>query len=42
MIDPAQLDRVRAHLVAQGERPVVIGRIERGGRKVRYVGKGRP
>ena len=42
IVDPAQLERVRAHLVAQGEKPVVIGRIERGGRKVRYVGQGHP
>jgi phosphoribosylformylglycinamidine cyclo-ligase len=41
ILDPAQLAPVSAHLKAQGERPVVIGRIERGARKVRYVGGGR-
>jgi len=42
MVDAAQLDKVRAHLLAQGERPVVIGRVERGARKVRYVGGRKP
>jgi phosphoribosylformylglycinamidine cyclo-ligase len=38
IVDPAQLERVRTHLVAQGERPVVVGRVERGSRRVRYEG----
>lgn len=40
LVDPAALDRVRAHLVAQGERPLVVGRVEPGTRRVRYVGRG--
>ncbi len=38
IVDPARLEAVRAHLVAQGERPVAVGRIERGTRRVRYLG----
>jgi phosphoribosylformylglycinamidine cyclo-ligase len=40
IVDPARLEAVRAHLVAQGERPVAVGRIERGTRRVRYLGAG--
>ena len=40
IVDPERLDGVRAHLAAQGERPVVMGRVERGARHVRYLGQG--
>jgi len=41
IVDAALAERVRGQLVAQGERPVRIGRIERGDRRVRYEGQGR-
>jgi phosphoribosylformylglycinamidine cyclo-ligase len=40
IVDPSRLDAVRTHLVAQGERPVPIGRVEPGSRRVRYLGAG--
>ena len=40
VVDPAERARIEAHLVAQGERPQLVGRIEAGTRRVRYVGRG--
>ncbi len=41
MVDPPQAGRVRSQLEALGERPVLMGRIERGTRRVHYEGQER-
>jgi len=40
VVDPAEVARILAQLVASGETPVVIGRVESGTRSVRYTGRG--